>query len=190
MRQYAKIFLEQLPDRTIQLLIELCTGELNQSRNKNTTNNTTGRTGELQGVAGFSLSAVYNRKPNDVSPTSNGVDGSSTMPTSDTLTYAPSPRQFFGAFAGNNDALVKFLEGVAARRWPGGEENDEDERRLIYGTLLELYLTPCELDNVNAEEENNRRTARAVSMLNNPTVIITICVNENVMICLCFYFNL
>ena len=130
MRQYAKIFLEYLPDPTIQLLIELCTGELNPTKSDTNTATTTvngngtsspEKSDEPQGAAGFNLSTAYNETMSgtphgSVRGRSNGRSPMSQMPT--LPVHAPSPRQFFGAFAGNNDALVKFLEGVAARRWP------------------------------------------------------------------------
>jgi hypothetical protein len=178
MRQYAKVFLEHLPGRTIQLLVDLCTGQL-AKRSQQTPH----------GASGFSLANMYGmkafgvtRSPTEAQAATSGADAdllqsvslqhsSSPYMSPHTAVYAPSPRQFFGAFAGNNDMLVKFLEGVVARRWPGGEDDDEDERRLIYGTLLELYLTPCELkDEKQAEEENARRLALAADMLRNPAV--------------------
>ncbi|RKP10178.1 hypothetical protein THASP1DRAFT_13206, partial [Thamnocephalis sphaerospora] len=169
MRQYAKIFLEQLPERTIQLLVDLCTGQL--KREVGSQHAATGV--EPQGAAGFSLPTMYGMKPFGATrpspdPSTGAASRSTEMPV-----YAPSPRQFFGAFAGNNDLLVKFLEGVVQRRWPGGEDDDEDERRLIYGTLLELYLTPCELEDLTAaEEENARRNQRAIEMLRNPAILL------------------
>lgn len=53
----------------------------------------------------------------------------------------PSPQKYQHFFLDNPDGLIRFLEGVAAERWSFDRIDEEtEEKRLLYGTLLELYL--------------------------------------------------
>lgn len=80
-------------------------------------------------------------RPEESKPTENGdTELAST-------TSLPSPRAFFPHFINYADHFIHFLEEVTSRRWKGALSDTDnsavlEDKKAIWNTLLELYLTP------------------------------------------------
>ncbi|KAF5367253.1 hypothetical protein D9757_011694 [Collybiopsis confluens] len=163
--RYGRALLNNLPEETTELLIDLCT--------------TLGTTVDVIGiktVRGETDASTINQRDSDGLPgtprnatppptaiSTMGIAPTSARPLKIQPTKRLSPRLYFAHFVDHMEESVVFLETVALRRWgqtvDGDSQNhlsdlpmlssepeiDGEEERLdqaaVWNTLLELYLT-------------------------------------------------
>lgn len=119
-------------------MIDLCTKGTNHLANRTNVNGTS--------------SDKFNRRPAQASETE-----SVTQPDESKVSDAnesevtcrpslPSPKVFFPHFINYTDHFIHFLEEVISKHWSTPDQysaaSDADDRKAVWNTLLELYLTP------------------------------------------------
>jgi hypothetical protein len=171
--RYGRTMLENLPDETTQLFIDLCT------------------------ISGTLIMEVEGSILNDSrSATPPATPSVATLSAVKAHPAAParklSPRLYFAHFVDHLTHFVKFLETVALRRWgqsvdeqgsspapalsdnlPEDEQTDDMDQVAVWNTLLELYLTlplPGTDDKDNLREEERVLREKALRLLNSETV--------------------
>ncbi|KAG1441366.1 hypothetical protein G6F56_011517 [Rhizopus delemar] len=111
LQRFSKTLLLHLPERTTEVLSELCTGNLGE---------------ESPTMEHNALPFAGNESPRKSRYT------------------PPSPRKFMPAFVDRPDCLTQFLETVFDKVWSKPSEakspREQEERKTIWNTLLELYL--------------------------------------------------
>ncbi|CAO3667204.1 unnamed protein product [Rhizopus stolonifer] len=111
LQRFSKTLLLHLPERTTEVLSELCTGNLGE---------------ESPTMEHNALPFAGNESPRKTRYT------------------PPSPRKFMPAFVDRPDCLTQFLETVFDKVWSkpseGKSPREQEERKTIWNTLLELYL--------------------------------------------------
>ncbi|KAG2351149.1 hypothetical protein BDR07DRAFT_1476106 [Suillus spraguei] len=143
--RYGRAMLDNLPEETTQLLIDLCTisGPLTVPEAEDTTpqQSSTPAVSAPSYLSYLALSVHPRRKTNAPTPSKE---------------KRPSPTLYFAHFVDHPSYFVRFLESVAARRWgqslsslpsslpnvSSGEDEDSEKRNqaAVWNTLLELYL--------------------------------------------------
>jgi hypothetical protein len=157
--------LDNLPEETTQLLIDLCTvsGPLTMAEAEDTTPQQSSTPANAPSYLSYlALSRVP--APEDKVEESkadeeeNLSEPQTTQPSAPTPSKEkrPSPTLYFAHFVDHPSHFVHFLESVAARRWgqslsslpsplpnANSDEDDDSEKRnqaAVWNTLLELYL--------------------------------------------------
>ena len=181
--RYGRAMLDNLPEETTQLLIDLCTisGPLTTTNASDTTSHAPANTSSYLSYLALSRAPV----PEDKEEESNTeVDDGEPPEPKKTQPSAPAPSEekrpsptlYFAHFVDHPSYFVHFLESVAARRWgqslsplPPSSSNpspndDEDTKKrdqaAVWNTLLELYL-----DGGSQEQQD-----KALKVLTNDTL--------------------
>ncbi|KAF9585904.1 hypothetical protein BGW38_000136 [Lunasporangiospora selenospora] len=134
LQKYGKVLLTHLPERTTELLIELCSGTLNRvptpTPNSGTgtpANTSLATTNQAFGMLPF---AIGGSGGTSTPPVSSSATASPKMShhatfapkpkhhTESTKYLPPSPRTFMSLFVDLPSYLIIFLEKVSANRWP------------------------------------------------------------------------
>lgn len=163
--RYGRAMLDNLPEETTQLLIDLCTvsGPLTMAEAEDTTPQQSSTPANAPSYLSYlALSRVP--APEDKVEESkadeeeNLSEPQTTQPSAPTPSKEkrPSPTLYFAHFVDHPSHFVHFLESVAARRWgqslsslpsplpnANSDEDDDSEKRnqaAVWNTLLELYL--------------------------------------------------
>ncbi|GJJ78227.1 vacuolar protein sorting-associated protein 11 [Entomortierella parvispora] len=128
LQKYGKVLLTHLPEKTTQLLVDLCSGFLTKAGSPSPTPGTVTPAGGQPGLNNLpfamagspvtaNLTANAISSPRVISqtvfqPKSKGGQG-------DSVKYSPpSPRTFMSLFVDLPSYLITFLEQVSANRWP------------------------------------------------------------------------
>jgi hypothetical protein len=139
LEKYANVLMKHLPEETIGLLIDLCTGALPRPPKEDVASPPQPSTM----LHNFS-SLAFQR-----TPTLHAARIPPPPPQPADQYDAPSPQKYQRVFFNNLDGLIRFYEGVASKRWNNIASDDpivEEEKKHVYGTLLELYLCKDELN--------------------------------------------
>ncbi|KAK9766623.1 Vacuolar protein sorting-associated protein 11, variant 2 [Basidiobolus ranarum] len=196
LKKYGRTLLDQVPDETTDLLIDLCNGQHNAelsvppSPAPNTANQ--GFTFAINGPFKRSSTSGQNRQPSR----SRSVSG-----TKLTTYHPPSPSGFVSIFVNHPQQLITFFETVCEKRWKkkivpslteardsigklviNGKaviadptiklDREEEEKKAVWNTLLELYL----IDHSSAkspdddEIQKQERRAKALVLLKDPEI--------------------
>ncbi|KAG2053203.1 hypothetical protein BDR06DRAFT_956764 [Suillus hirtellus] len=163
--RYGRAMLDNLPEETTQLLIDLCTisGPLIIPEAEDTTPQQSSAPANAPSYLSY-LALSRAPAPEDKTEESNPdkeedlTEPQTTQPRAPTLSKEkrPSPTLYFAHFVDHPSYFVRFLESVAARRWGQSLSSlpssildtilDKDEdlekynRAAVWNTLLELYL--------------------------------------------------
>ncbi|KAI8066851.1 hypothetical protein BC940DRAFT_326494 [Gongronella butleri] len=161
LQKYSKTLLSHLPDATTQLLVDLCTGQLTIPSKDDAASK------KSKSEAASAVSAGGNEQVS-------------------TFYHPPSARAFMPSFVDRPDYLARFLEQILEWRWkrtapaaavttspsvgvPNGIDSastapvlsrqEEEERKAIWNTLLELYL--MDEQQTNADPSHQQRWQRS-----------------------------
>jgi hypothetical protein len=174
LHKYSKTLLAHLPDQTTQLLIELCSGTLPPVGVMSPTPSVT-NTKALSNLpfSGDSSSIFSDNSGHMAAPTSLGK----LVQTKNLkLGYTPpSPRKFMPAFVDRPDCLCTFLEQVFEKLWHQEStwtSQEQEERKAIWNTLLELYLMEQMGDLTERQKQKRKRESRqkALTLLHDDSV--------------------
>ncbi|KAG1757831.1 hypothetical protein EDB19DRAFT_1891520 [Suillus lakei] len=148
--RYGRAMLDNLPEETTQLLIDLCTvsGPLTVPEAEDTTLQQSSTPANAPSYLSYlALSRVP--APED----KRGPKQRSPNAPAPSKEKRPSPTLYFAHFVDHPSYFVRFLENVAARRWGHSDEGEDSEKRdqaAVWNTLLELYL-----DGGSHEQQDN-----------------------------------
>ncbi|KAK9694802.1 Vacuolar protein sorting-associated protein 11 [Basidiobolus ranarum] len=193
LKKYGRTLLDQVPDETTNLLIDLCNGLHNAeismppSPAPNTANQ--GFTFAINGPFKRSSTGGHTKQPSR----SRSLSGPKL-----TAYHPPSPSGFVSIFVSHPYQLITFFETVCEKRWkkkivPSLADNigklvingksaiadpsvkldrEEEEKKAVWNTLLELYL----IDHSSAKNTDNdeiqkqERRAKALVLLKDPEI--------------------
>jgi len=128
LQKYGKVLLTHLPEKTTQLLVDLCSGVLAKVGSVAPTPGTVTPVGAQPGLNNLPLAAGGG--PGSPNPSVNGVASPRVISQTvfqpkargghgDSVKYSPpSPRTFMSLFVDLPSYLITFLEQVSANRWP------------------------------------------------------------------------
>ncbi|KAI8878575.1 vacuolar protein sorting-associated protein 11 [Backusella circina FSU 941] len=179
LHKYSKTLLSHLPDQTTQLLIELCSGTLPpvgvMSPTPSMSN--TKALSNLPFSGGDSSSSIFSDNSGQMmAPTSVSL-GKLVQTKNLKLGYTPpSPRKFMPAFVDRPDCLCTFLEQVFEKLWnleSVWSPQEQEERKAIWNTLLELYLMDPTGDELTDRQKQKRQRAfrqKALTLLQDDSV--------------------
>ncbi|ORY06607.1 vacuolar protein sorting-associated protein 11 [Basidiobolus meristosporus CBS 931.73] len=197
LKKYGRTLLDQIPDETTSLLIDLCTGQHNvdSSMPPSPAPNTASQ--------GFTLASINGpfKRSNTGGHTKQSSRSRSLSATKLTTYNPPSPSGFVSIFVGHPSQLITFFESVCEKRWnkkivPSPIESrdsigklivngksvpadpsvkldrEEEEKKSVWNTLLELYLIDhlSALSNEVDEIQKQERRAKALVLLKDPEI--------------------
>ncbi|KAI9033781.1 hypothetical protein CLU79DRAFT_725381 [Phycomyces nitens] len=201
LQKYSKTLLGHLPELTTQLLIDLCTGALplpppaTLVHPNNANGSPTPSINNTNALSNLPFSTLSSPTLSD--PHQNAFLAPPALQhkrsKSGSLSYIlPSPCTFMPAFVDRPDCLVLFLERVFETRWgrltdrnqsreekPSLSAQEQEERKAIWHTLLELYLMdnkilqPSGDKPISSREEKKRAKefkTKALGLLKDDTV--------------------
>ncbi|KAG1764165.1 hypothetical protein EV702DRAFT_1154861 [Suillus placidus] len=164
--RYGRAMLDNLPEETTQLLIDLCTisGPLTMPEAEDATSQQSTTPANAPSYLSYlALSRapapedkVEESKADEEEEPVEPQTSQPSAPASSKEEKRPSPTLYFAHFVDHSSYFVRFLENVAARRWgqslsplpsptpnPSLDEDEDSEKRdqaAVWNTLLELYL--------------------------------------------------
>ncbi|ORE02913.1 hypothetical protein BCV72DRAFT_40818 [Rhizopus microsporus var. microsporus] len=144
LQRYSKTLLLHLPEETTDVLCELCTGTLGSG----TTNSNSNESPTSSIAHNITAKALLSNLPfagNETTSLHSETTEQRKNMAHSRLSYAPpSPRKFMPAFVDRPDHLTRFLETVFEKLWRNNGDikspKEQEERKSIWNTLLELYL--------------------------------------------------
>ncbi|KAG1721987.1 uncharacterized protein EDB91DRAFT_1175471 [Suillus paluster] len=173
--RYGRAMLDNLPEETTQLLIDLCTvsGPLAVSEVEDTTSQQSSTPANAPSYLSYLALSRVPAPEDKVEESKADEEGEPAEPQMTQPSAPPplkekrpSPTLYFAHFVDHPSYFVRFLESVAARRWgqslsplpsslpnPSSDEDEDSEKRdqaAVWNTLLELYL-----DGGSQEQQDN-----------------------------------